>query len=183
MCGLDAPGESDHQDPNAPRRRGRPKNADRANLRRADEAIGLTVWQLLAWGYPLRRAGGVADVVGTAAAEALKRVDHAGRALGPDRIEQIFKGWMRTARRQSGWFKHPVPYDRPWTGAVVSWLRATGPRNVELPDIARALLLHGGVWEGGPLPRYVGDAPPTAKRQKELRAMPRMRWDDGDETG
>lgn len=79
------------------KRRGRPPNTGRPKLVSADRVIGKTVYHLLLWGFPKRTIdgrAGVCEVVGLKAAQILKRDDGGGRALGEDRIEQIFEAWF-----------------------------------------------------------------------------------------
>jgi hypothetical protein len=78
------------------KQRGRPRNADSAERCAQDEAIAIAVHRLSLWGFPLR-----SEVLGAVAKAALKelgRGDHVGRALGPDRVEQIYKRWLLEQR-------------------------------------------------------------------------------------
>jgi hypothetical protein len=78
------------------RPRGRPRNADSPERCVQDGAIANAVHRLSTWGFPLRSE--VLEAVGKAALKELRRGDHVGRALGPDRIEQIYKRWLNEQR-------------------------------------------------------------------------------------
>lgn len=154
--------------PGTKRRRGRPsKNTVR---RAADEAIARTVWQLLSWGYTLRGAGGVAEVVGRVAHDVLKVADHAGRALGDRSIEEIFDDWSAKATRATGWVRAgqriDLPVGKPWQAVQVGHLRASGPRNMTMREVAEKLLRNNGRWpdkSGLPGKFVLGDPTLTAK--------------------
>lgn len=163
-----------------PRPRGRPKNSARPRVAAADQAIALTVWQLLSWGFPLRRAGGVADVVAAEAATLLQRTDHAGRPLGHKAIEKIFRTWHASAYRTTGWVTAPrMRYETVWKVARVEWLRSNRPwrpailslghrpdRPGEMQAAARRLLQNGGIWPERSGNR-LGDVWLTAKPARE----------------
>src|SRR6185437_13718002 len=65
-------------------RRGRPRSQH-------NERIAEAVHRLSLWGAPQDK---VFCEVGRAAQRVLGRADHVGRALGADRVEQIYKGWI-----------------------------------------------------------------------------------------
>jgi hypothetical protein len=62
-----------------------------------DAKIASAVHTLSLWGFPLRAE--VFEAVAKAARQELARGDHAGFSLGPDRIEQIYKGWLSEQRK------------------------------------------------------------------------------------
>jgi len=149
-------------------RRGRPPNSLRRATREADAAIGRSVWQLLAWGYPLRRPGGVAETIGRLALGELGRAGHGNRELGPDQVEKIFKAWVANSAVRTGWVRDgrpvEVPAGRPWQMIQVHSLEARRPRNQPLYVLATVLLRNGGQWPHADLlPRYPGDQQFTPK--------------------
>lgn len=169
--------EAPHLAP-APRRRGRPLGTSNAYQRAADEAIGRTVWQLMAWGCPLRRSGGVLDVVASVARDQLGRTDHTGRLpLSADRIEQIFEGWLKTATYKSGWVREgksvQLPYTRIWAQTTLRSLALRRPSCLPLSTLAARLLANGGHWQS-PARRRLGDLEPTASGWAKLQRMPKV---------
>jgi hypothetical protein len=170
-----------------PRRRGRPPNADDAELSQDDACIARTVWQLAAWGYPLRRR--VTPMVAALAAEILGRVNANGQALSPARIEQIMEAWLPKAG--FGWL---VPGSggqrspgKPWTTYEQASLEQRRPRGLTLEQMARGLLSNQGTpvstWS---MPRHTGDPKQTAKRHQDwlsLRSRLRFSSPEIDETG
>lgn len=175
------------------KRRGRPTLSLR--FRQADQTIARTVFVLLSWGFTLRSRGleaGAAEVVGRVAAAVLGRTDSAGSALGPDRIEQIFKEWFGDpaglSAEPGGWRRDGarIPI-RPWAGVTVDYLRSMRPSHIPgetaaptLAQLSAVLLRSGGRWpfEGK---RYLGDPTPTAKAWEGIQTMPRMDYVDPDE--
>jgi hypothetical protein len=90
-----------------------------------DPRIGAAVHQLTMWGFPQAE---VCEAVAVAAREVLGRHDHTGRlALGGERIEQIYEGWLKT---------RGIPVRRMYTRR---WLRRRRPPG-RLQDLARMLL-------------------------------------------
>lgn len=162
--------------------RGRKPNSSRPQVAAADALIALTVWQLMDWGYRLRGAGGVAEVVAKCARRMLKRSDHARFRLGPDRVEQIFKQWLADARYKSGWVRNgePIflPRGRPWATTNVEWLRDRGPRGMPLWRVCVRLMGNGGKWPV-PAPRRTGDRELTAKGWEAIEGMPRLAEKNG----
>ena len=69
-------------------RRGRPRN-DAAK----DAKIAEAVYRLCMWGFALPE---VFEAVAGAALSELGRGDHAARALGADRVKQIYGEWMKS---------------------------------------------------------------------------------------
>lgn len=117
--------------------RGRPRSASIPRIRDADQVIAMTVWQLLCWGYPLRRPGGIADVVSAVAREELDRTGHGRKNLGPDQIEKVLKSWM----------KDTAPFEgRPWQRIRIDSLRDRGPRGMTLEEAAKSLIRNKGKW-------------------------------------
>lgn len=164
------------------KKRGRPRNETLATVVTADQIIGLTVHALSMWGFPLRRAtNGIYEVVGEAAREILRRVDHKGLALGPDRIEQIYKAWRKSERARRNWrnwdgISAALPaLQEPWRYDL-RYLRRLRPRQKwGIRRYAKSLLKNGGKW------RYttrVSDySPPlmlTPKAEKEQALLPRL---------
>jgi hypothetical protein len=147
--------------------------------------IGLAAWQLQCWGWTMRGAGGVCDVLAQVACERLGVADHMGRPLSSDRIEQIFEAWLKTARRKSGWktVKDLQPYGRPWARVTVDYLRSIRPdKRLTLEEEARRLVDNGGrPWTASTRGAMVGDPEPTGKGWAELAHAPRFARDD--ETG
>lgn len=162
------------------KRRGRPRAHSDPRTAAADATIGRTVWQLLSWGYTMRSRGlkpGVCEAVGTAARDVLRRGDSAGRALGPDRVEQIFNAWLPTS--ESGIRYRPL--QKIWTRITKDSLIARRPHRGSLDDHARTLLEHGGRWPFG-LPLMLGEDVLTQKAYDELRRWPRIVAPKLDET-
>lgn len=124
-------------------RRGRPSSRLRPAVLKADQTIARTVWQLLAWGYPLRRRDGVAETVGKLARSVMQRTGHGAKDLGPDQIEKIFKKWLKIERPRYEGGQH---LNRPWSRYQVAWLRAVGPLDHPFTDIARTLMQNEGKW-------------------------------------
>lgn len=130
------------------RRRGRPRSSSSPKTLAADTAIARTVYHLVTWGFPLRSRGtdaGVCEVVGLEACRILQRTDSVGRALGPDRVEQIFEAWFdveqasrRTSRR---W-----PLIERWRYSKGSLTARLPDKGLSLEEVAAELLLHGGCW-------------------------------------
>ena len=188
--------------------RGRRKSSDSPQRREKDAAIGRTLYRLLCWGYTMRSRGtepGVAEVVGHAARGVLGLSDAAGRALGPDRIEQIFEQWFNSdnglAAEPGGWRSGGKRMLlRPWSTAKVrvrnpahgdglvdrrpNWY----PRGIQdglgtTEEIVTELLRHGGKWPHG-TPKYGGDLAPTAGRACELdRFQFEFIYSDDDKSG
>jgi hypothetical protein len=156
-------------------RRGRPPNSLRRATRDADEVIARTVWQLLAWGYPLRRPKGVAETVGQLARTELSRTGHGQRDLGPDQVEKIFKAWLPAATYRSGWIKNgkrlELPVGRPWCMVQLESLVCRRPSTITgLEATALELIRNNGRWpESLPLPRKLGDAAYTVKHQARMK--------------
>jgi len=154
-------------------RRGRPPNSSRRATREADAAIGRSVWQLLAWGYPLMRPNGIAETVGRAALKEFGRAGHGtineARPLGDKMVKLIYHRWMRTGVVQTGWVRNgqriALPADvRPWEKIQADSLRARSPSNHTLEQLATILLRNGGTWPYPELlPQYPGDKQFTAK--------------------
>lgn len=143
--------------------RGRPRSASIREIRDADETIAMTVWQLLCWGYPLRRPDGIADVVGALAKSMLKRTGHGCTNLGPDQIEKIFKAWMKGAVHVRG---------RPWQRIRIESLRDGAPLGVTLEAAAESLIRNRGMWDPpddspGEIGYLPGDAYLTRKAHEE----------------
>jgi len=164
------------------KKRGRPRNATNKDIARADQIIGLTVHTLSMWGFPLRRAGnGIYEVVGKAAQVTLRRVDHVGLPLGPDRIEQIYKTWRKAEKDLRNWQNWdgrsvPLPPLQEPTRYEVIYLRQLRPRRKwALPRYARSLLKSGGVWPYRTREQDHNLEPIlTPKGEKELEVMPRL---------
>lgn len=147
---------------------------------------------LLCWGFTLRSRGlraGVAEVVGKLAREHFQLQDSKGRALGPDRIEQVLEQWRAKQRWRA----------RPWTYVVLQPRRAShgaglidrrphwSPRGLlgrsaNLEEFADELLRHGGRWPHGE-PRYLGDDALTDKAWAAWLRAPRISPPGTDETG
>jgi len=152
----------------AKRPRGRPRNTRTAA---ADDAIGRTVWQLLRWGYKLRRQ--VLPAVATGAKEVLQRTDSAGLALSGQRVEQIYEAWA--ARAPSGWRGFTVAQLRKPSDYWTDWRILHRPSNRHLHELARELLANEGLWTH-PVPKYVGDPVFTRQVADEIdRTRPRGR--------
>ena len=147
----------------APRRRGRPPNAARRELRQQDEAIAGAVDVMTMWGFPLR------DVVRKAIAQASR--DLWQRAIGVDAVVAI---WRRVSR-ESGWQMKPARYR-------LDWRRVQQPADAATMtpvEIADRLLRNGGAWL--PLQLLGVDPEPFAPRGDQdnlvpaAKAEPRLR--------
>lgn len=143
----------------------------------------------MAWGCPLRRPGGVLDVVASIARDQLGRTDHTGRLpLSADRIEQIFEHWLKSATYTSGWVRDgnavKLPYTRIWAQTTLRSLVLRRPpwrpSCLPLPTLAARLLANGGHWQGLAR-RRIGDLEPTKTGWAMLQGMPRLAKPD--ETG
>lgn len=168
-----------------PRPRGRPRNDANPKTREADATIAKTVWQLLAWGYPLR--SGVAETVGQLARSELNRPSSEGGDLGPDQIENIFERWFKDQQEGS---EGGFPLDRPWNRYQVDWLRGSGPQYPRLThrEIAKILMQNRGEWPNpeelpGYIPEhgdmgYVRGDPQLTKKAHEEYLRNRLRWAD-----
>lgn len=130
------------------KRRGRPPSVSNPHTAAADGAIALSAYYLLDCGFPGRTGNsgpGVFEVVGLEACRVLKRVDSYGRALGPDRIEQIFEDWFTSEqearRRDRRW-----PLRERWRYTKES-LSERAPRGMSLAEMAADLLRNNGQWK------------------------------------
>jgi hypothetical protein len=169
------------------RPRGRPRGHSDPRLAEADATIARTVWQLVAWGYPLRRT--VAPLVARLARSVLGRGSGHGGVLSAERVEQLMESWL--LREGGGWRCNgrKLPF-KPWARYAVDSLRGRRPPGYTLDQLTLLLLKQRGTWQAA-RPRYVGDAVLTAKAHAEWLLAPRLKWiepqedgnDEADETG
>lgn len=150
------------------RRRGRPPNKASPARRQIDATIGKTIWTLACWGFPLRRR--VYPLVGVLARTVLGLKDSAGRALGPDRIEQIFEDWHSVSEYRHG---------RPWMRYTLRSLEVRQPVcGFTLEQVAEALLRDGGEWlhvDPGDDQYFRFDPEMTPKAHANYLRSPRLR--------
>lgn len=152
-------------DEKLPQKRGRPRNEDDDDLRAQDEAIARTVHVLSMYGYSLIEE--IPEVVGRLAAEVIARTDHKGRALGADRVLQIYK-----AHRQAA--SVPIKPGRLTKKSRV----AHRPENESLDETARRLLRHGGREPRDANNGYIAAGFPfelTDAAEQEIRQLPRLK--------
>jgi hypothetical protein len=140
--------------------RGRRKNSDNPRKAKSDRTMSRTVYQLSAWGFPLRTSAksvGAFELVGLRAAKAIQRFDHDEKPLGPDRVEQIFEDWFSTENAvRRGASKWPLLKRSRY---LRESLRETVPleaRRLSIEHVVDLLLENGGQspWSS---PRYTGD--------------------------
>jgi hypothetical protein len=125
-------------------KRGRPPIASDPKLATADALIGRTVHIMIEWGMRQRTIGrgtreklGVYEAVGLAARTELGRTDSGDqRALGPDRIKQIYEKWRKAKSvrsTRSFYTKESLAERHPLKG-------------VSVIELARVLLKKKGRW-------------------------------------
>lgn len=160
------------------KRRGRrPRSEASPKTAAADQVIGRTVWNLVIWGFPMRRRGeypGVCEVVGLKARQAIDRADSDGKAIGPDRIEQIFEAWFKqeqiTRRAERRW-----PLSERWRYTKDSLSDRRPDKRLSLDEYADLLLKNGGNWDG-PRPLLPsGDLVLTPKAESILGPVPKIK--------
>ena len=112
---------------------------------------------------------GVAQAVGTAACDVLKRADAHGKPLGGDRIEQIYERWKKAAGIRSSrarFTKRSLKAERHMP-------------NASLASQAAELIRGAGLWpgeaDGSMLSR--GDLDVTPKVRTQLAKYPRIARD------
>lgn len=130
------------------KRRGRPRNEANPKIAEHDRIIAMTVYQLACWGLPLRTGSdspGIFEAVGLQACSVLQRSDSNRRALGPDRVEQIFEAWfkkeqaLRLSRRQ--W-----PLKERWRYTKESLGESIPDKRMNVCQLAEELLKNKGRW-------------------------------------
>ena len=139
------------------KRRGRPRNSDSPKIVAANNTVARTIHTLSCWGFPQRSrkgsdgndAPGVYEVVGLAAKKI--RSDHAGRALGPDRIEELYEAWFaaETKHRHS---KEMWPLMKR-SRYLKESLRERMPSSTSglgVHELAERLLENNGFWVSTP---------------------------------
>lgn len=134
------------------------------------------------WGFPLRRASnGIYEAVSEVAREILQRVDDRGLALGPDRIEQIYKAWRRSEKSRRNWRNwdgrsDPLPVlQERWRYEVKYLCRRRPLQKWALRRYAKFLMKNGGKWRYSTrVPDYIPPLILTPKAEKELPLMPRL---------
>ncbi len=125
---------------------GRPRNSDDRAKDLADRKMATTVLRLVFWGFSCDAA---CECVGRLARDVLRRTDHEGFALGPDRIEQIYKDMLKSfsppPRRQG--------ITRRWLQGVRVWrLRRPDGSFFETPTLD---LLAEGLLRGYTAPKQM----------------------------
>lgn len=168
----------------AKRTRGRPQNASRPELAKADRTIALTVHRLAMWGFPMRGKNGVLAVVGRAALHVLKRIGESGdpverpQPLSEERVEQIYKDWRKEERARRHWTTGNTELALPerWRYPVGYLKQARPRRGWGLQRYARKLLQSSGIWRFAPTPEWWGPwgIELTPKAEQELLSMPRI---------
>lgn len=166
-----------------PNKRGRPRNTDSPKTAEADSAIARTVYALACWGFPLRSRddrAGVFELVGAQALRVLGRADHEKKALGPDRVEQIFEGWFKAEqahRAQHGLW----PLQARWRYTKNSLHERCPNKMMTTDELAAHLLKNGGEWAGPQGLMASGDLVLSDKARAKLGPMPRLVFRTADE--
>ncbi len=158
------------------KRRGRPPNTERPKLVHADRVIGKTVYRLLMWGFPKRTIdgrAGVCEVVGLKAAQILRRDDGGGRALGEDRIEQIFEAWF-IAEQNSRMNARRWPLRGYSSVSKDSRAERRPDKRMSLEELAADLLQHGDELARTARMVATGDYVLTSKATKLLGPTPKF---------
>lgn len=161
---------------NRQRPRGRPSLIEDPNATRADEVIAWTVYRLLMMGFALRSRNstpGVAEVVAKEALVMLKRADSYGKALGPDRIEQIFESWFKREQKRRCNAKE-WPLRARWRYSKGSLKERVPSKVMPIEQLAARLLKNGGSWPDKS-PVVHGDLILSPKARKELGPMPKIK--------
>ncbi|BAO29374.1 hypothetical protein [Sulfuritalea hydrogenivorans] len=159
-----------------PKRRGRPRSSSSPQTAAADSAIGRSVYQLASWGYPLRSRGdgaGACEVVALEARRILNRADSDGRALGPDRVEQIFESWFsreQEARREG----RQWPLRERWRYTKSSLAERIPDKTLGLEGLAAELLRNDGRWVGRELVMPCGDLELAPKADSIMGQAPKI---------
>ncbi|MCW5645132.1 MAG: hypothetical protein KIT63_23775 [Rhodoferax sp.] len=155
-----------HPDRMIKRPRGRPRSAHNAE---ADATIGRTVWQLVRWGYRLRRQ--VLPAVAAGGRIVLQRTDSNGLALSSQRIEQIYESWAATT--MSGWVGVPFAQLRSPSSYSTEWRVQCRPHGKRFNELVLDLLQNKGKSTIRP-PGRVGDPVFTRDAHEEIeRTRPR----------
>jgi len=130
------------------KRRGRPRSSANPKTAADNRVIALTVYNLVCWGFPLRSRGdsaGVCELVALQARQILKRTDNYGRALGPDRVEQIFEEWFKAeqaTRKERGIW----PLKKRQCYTKESLAERIPDKRLMLEGLAAELLSNEGKW-------------------------------------
>jgi len=128
------------------------------------------------WGFPKRTIGGragVCEVVGLKAAQILRRDDGGGRALGEDRIEQIFETWF-VAEQKSRTDARRWPLRGYSSVSKDSRGERRPNKQMSLQELAAELLQNGGEWVRSAPIVATGDYELTPKAAKLLGPTPKF---------
>jgi hypothetical protein len=160
--------------------RGRPRNDGDPELAAADERIAQTIYRLNLWGFGL--TSDVFDTIAHLACIELGRKDHTGhRALGAERIEQIYKHWLKRHVYLRSFERYHLTHEVPDVNPIFplrarftrSSLAAHRPRG-SLKGLARKLLQG---WHPKSKTKanagYISPEPElTPKALRELKSFP-----------
>lgn len=103
----------------------------------------------------------------------LQRADNYGRALGPDRVEQIFEAWFKS-EKQARSESRRWPLSERWRHTKDSLLERIPDKTMSLEALAVELLRNDGRWVGRELLMPCGDLVLTPKADRILGSVPKL---------